>query len=94
MSTVCCTLRTRRLGRLTLLGVVLGAVGAAAMTTGAAQDREMPTGYISGIVESSAGAEAGVWVIAETQDLATKFVKVVVTDDDGRFALPQVDLAQ
>ena len=50
----------------------------------------MPEGYISGVVESSAGPEAGVWVIAETEELETKFAKVVVTDDDGHFVLPQM----
>ena len=49
--------------------------------------------YISGAVASSAGAEAGVWVIAETTDLPTPFVKIVVTDDDGRFVIPELPMA-
>ena len=52
-----------------------------------------PEGYISGVVESSQGLEAGVWVIAETSELQTKFVKIVVTADDGRFVLPQLPRA-
>ena len=52
--------------------------------------RAMPEGYISGVVESSHGPEAGVWVIAETDELETKFVKIVVTDDRGRFVLPEL----
>src|ERR1700722_1343681 len=40
--------------------------------------------YISGVVTSSKGPEAGVWVIAETTDLPTKFAKIVVTNDEGR----------
>ena len=36
---------------------------------------------IGGVVTGPSGPEAGVWVIAETNDLATKFAKVVVTDD-------------
>lgn len=47
-------------------------------------------GYISGTVESNNGPERGVWVIAETNDLPTKFVKIVVTNDDGRFVLPEL----
>ena len=47
-------------------------------------------GYISGVVESSAGPEAGVWVIAETEELETKFAKIVVTDDSGHFVLPEL----
>ena len=38
-------------------------------------------GYISGTVTSEKGPEAGVWVIAETNDLQTKMIKTVVTDD-------------
>lgn len=45
---------------------------------------------IGGVVTGSAGPEAGVWVIAETDDLATKFRKIVVTDDLGRFVLPDL----
>ena len=39
------------------------------------------------------GPEAGVWVIAETTDLPTKFVKIVVTDDRGRYLLPDLPKA-
>jgi hypothetical protein len=46
--------------------------------------------YIEGVVTSSNGPEAGVWVIAETTDLPTKYAKVVVTDDRGRYVLPQL----
>ena len=49
--------------------------------------------YISGAVTSSKGAEAGVWVVAETTDLPTKYVKIVVTDDRGRYVLPQLPMA-
>ena len=45
---------------------------------------------IAGVVTSGDGAEAGVWVIAETDDLATRFIKIVVTDDDGRFLIPEL----
>src|ERR1043166_8186971 len=40
---------------------------------------------IGGVVTGSGGPEAGVWVIAETTDLPTKFAKIVVTDDQGRY---------
>jgi hypothetical protein len=43
---------------------------------------------IGGTVTGAKGPEAGVWVIAETRDLPTRFVKIVVTDDAGRFMLP------
>ena len=48
---------------------------------------------IGGVVRSSAGPEAGVWVIAETNDLPTKFRRIVVTDDRGRYVLPDLPAA-
>jgi hypothetical protein len=45
---------------------------------------------IGGVVTSSNGPEAGVWVIAETTDLPAKFVRIVVTDDQGRYVLPDL----
>src|SRR5213595_3202034 len=45
---------------------------------------------IGGVVTSAKGPEAGVWVIAETTDLPTKFVKIVVTDDRGRYVVPDL----
>ena len=47
-------------------------------------------GVISGVVDGRNGPEAGVWVIAETDDRGTGFVKIVVSDEDGRFVLPQL----
>src|SRR4029077_19513329 len=43
--------------------------------------------HAPGVVSGPSGPEAGVWVIAETSDLATRFVKIVVTDDQGRYLL-------
>ena len=48
---------------------------------------------IGGVVTGPSGPEAGVWVIAETSELATKFVKIVVTDDQGRYLLPDLPKA-
>jgi hypothetical protein len=48
---------------------------------------------LGGVVTGSAGPEAGVWVIAETGDLPTKFTKIVVTDDLGRFVIPDLPKA-
>ena len=45
---------------------------------------------IAGVVASAAGPEAGVWVIAETADLGTRFVRIVVTDDEGRYLIPDL----
>src|SRR3990167_9164522 len=48
---------------------------------------------IGGVVTSANGPEAGVWVIAETTDLSTKFARIVVTDDLGRYVLPDLPRA-
>jgi hypothetical protein len=45
---------------------------------------------IGGTVTGPNGPEAGVWVIAEAKGLPTKFVKIVVTDDQGRYAIPDL----
>ena len=48
---------------------------------------------IGGVVSSSKGPEAGVWVIAETADLPTKFIKIAVTDAQGRYVVPDLPKA-
>ena len=80
--------------RILVLGAALGGlVGAASMRSLGAQQGRRPAsaqGYITGVVRSDSGPEAGVWVIAETKDLPTAFTKIVVTDDRGRFMLPEL----
>jgi hypothetical protein len=49
---------------------------------------------IGGTVTSAQGGEAGVWVIAETTDLPTKFAKIVGTDDAGRYVIPDLPRAK
>jgi len=48
---------------------------------------------IGGVVTGPNGPEGGVWVIAETTDLPTRLVKIVVTDDLGRYVLPDLPAA-
>src|SRR6202050_2969272 len=48
---------------------------------------------IGGVVASSEGPEAGVWVVAETTDLPTRYIKEVVTDDRGRYVIPELPKA-
>ena len=48
---------------------------------------------LGGVVTSTKGPEAGVWVIAETTDLPTTFVRIVVTDDRGRYVVPDLPKA-
>ena len=49
---------------------------------------------IGGVVASAKGPEAGVWVIAETTDLPTRYIKEVVTDDRGRYLVPDLPKAK
>ncbi len=49
---------------------------------------------IGGVVSSSTGPEAGVWVIAETTELPTHYIKEVVTDDQGRYLIPDLPRAK
>src|SRR6202790_3142680 len=49
---------------------------------------------IGGVVSSSEGPEAGVWVIAETTALPTRYIKEVVTDDRGRYLIPDLPKAK
>ena len=48
---------------------------------------------IGGVVTGPQGPEAGVWVIAETTDLPTRYIKSVVTDDQGRYVIPDLPVA-
>jgi len=48
---------------------------------------------LGGVVTSTQGREAGVWVIAETTGLPTKYTKIVVTDDQGRYLIPDLPSA-
>jgi len=48
---------------------------------------------IGGVVTGPNGPEAGVWVIAETTDLPTRFARIVVTDDRGRYVVPDLPKA-
>ncbi|HJL60686.1 MAG TPA: hypothetical protein QF517_01925 [Pseudomonadales bacterium] len=51
-------------------------------------------GDISGVVRGEVGGEAGVWVIAETTDLNTTYRKIVVTNDEGEFLVPDLPKAK
>jgi hypothetical protein len=55
---------------------------------------EIDADDIGGVVSGPAGPEAGVWVIAETIDLPTRFARTVVTDDQGRYAVPDLPRAR
>lgn len=71
-----------------LAGTLLWSLGAAA--AGAAP----APGDLAGVVSGSTGPEAGAWVIAETTDLPTRYTKIVVTDDQGRYLIPDLPAAR
>jgi hypothetical protein len=73
--------------RTSFWGLVPATVVAIVMSVGA-QTRANDS--IGGTVQSASGPEAGVWVIAETKDLLTNYIKIVVTDDRGRFVVPDL----
>jgi hypothetical protein len=76
--------------RIILLGLS-AFLAASLFSTSATQ---MKNDVIVGTVTSSAGPEAGVWVIAETTDLPTRYIKEVVTDDQGRYLVPGLPQAR
>ena len=78
-------------GRVALIALIAGAT--ANHSSALQSQRAAPPGYITGVVRSSQGPEAGVWVIAETKELPTNFIKIVVTDDQGRFMVPELPAA-
>jgi len=91
-------MKNRRLLYLGLLAlVVVVELGAAAVRMSGQQKNaaavRIDNDDIGGVVTSANGLEAGVWVIAETTDLPTKYAKIVVTDDQGRYVLPDLPKA-
>src|SRR6202790_3999803 len=86
--------RTLYPGMVIVLGVLLAAT-LAGVRAGQLKSEPVRIGNadLGGVVSSPNGPEAGVWVIAETTDLPTKFVKIVVTDDQGRYVLPDLPKA-
>ena len=78
-----------------LLAVVFLSVLTFTLSTSSQAQQGVDVGVteIGGVVTSSKGPEAGVWVIAETTDLPTKFARIVVTDDKGRYLIPDLPTA-
>ena len=81
---------------LSAAAVVLAAVMAGVPSQPGAQTQAVAidSDDIGGVVTGPKGPEAGVWVIAETTDLPTKYAKIVVTDDQGRYLIPDLPKAK
>lgn len=78
---------------LSMIAVGIVALAAVIAVVGCGSDDEAgaDSGFIEGTVTSGdAKPEAGVWVIAETESLPTNYRKIVVTNDDGKFVLPEL----
>lgn len=89
---------TRRTLRGALIGMGLAILAAVWLakpvaTQQATRGVAVDTDDLGGVVSSSKGPEAGVWVIAETKALPTPYRKIVVTDEAGRYLLPDLPAA-
>ena len=77
--------------------VTLAVLAVAVVVLHACQPRgaavPMDSDDIAGVVTGPNGPEAGVWVIAETRDLPTRHIKIVVTNDEGRYLVPDLPQA-
>src|SRR5512137_1676709 len=73
-----------------LPAAILAALLATSPMAAPVQPVTVGAGEIGGVVTGPNGPEAGVWVIAETTDLPTRFAKVVVTDGQGRYLIPDM----
>ena len=78
------------LGFAAIQAVVQGQAGG---RQGATDTIPLDSDDIAGVVTGPKGPEAGVWVIAETTGLPTKFARIVVTDDRGRYLIPDLPSA-
>jgi hypothetical protein len=85
-------MNTQKLSR--RIGALLVLLACAGGGQAAAGDAQPAADEIRGKVTSAHGAEAGVWVIAETQDFQTRFAKIVVTDEAGQYLIPQLPKAK
>ena len=92
-------MNTKRRLYLSVAAIMLAGLLAAAPAPLRAQQSAAPgvgvgATDLGGVVTGPRGPEAGVWVIAETTDLPTKFAKMVVTDDQGRYVIPDLPKAK
>ena len=80
----------RRPFTVSCLATLLAACGGGGSRRRSATTVAIDNDDIGGTVNGPAGPEAGVWVIAETEDFDTRYAKIVVTDDQGRYVVPDL----
>ena len=85
--------RTLRTGVVIALTALLAVMLAGLAAAQSSETVRVGNADLGGVVTSAKGPEAGVWVIAEATDLPTKMVKIVVTDDQGRYLVPELPKA-
>ncbi len=87
----------RNVFSLSFIGTVIAVLVVSVVTLASGQATSgtvpMDSDDIAGVVTGPGGPEAGVWVIAETRDLPTRHIKIVVTDDTGRYLIPDLPQA-
>jgi len=76
------------------VGMALLAVAIAGAPSTPAAQVAIDGDDIGGVVRGPGGPEAGVWIIAETSDLPTKFARIVVSDEEGRYVIPDLPKAK
>jgi hypothetical protein len=76
-----------------IVGLLLAASAGQALAQKGRAAVQIDKDDIGGVVTGPKGPEAGVWVIAETTELPTKFARIVVTDDRGRYVIPDLPTA-
>ena len=76
-----------------LATILLSSLGIVISGQGGGKPAAIDNDDIGGVVTGTRGPEAGVWVIAETRTLPTRFIRSVVTDDQGRFVVPDLPKA-
>ena len=87
-------MKTTRMTQAVLVAAVCAlTIGAAGARQGSTATVAVDGDDIGGVVTGPKGPEAGVWVIAETTELPTRFVRIVVTDDRGRYLVPDLPKA-
>src|SRR3981189_3977934 len=84
---------TKALARLTIFAGLMALPNAIPTAVYAQQAVTVGATDLGGTVGGASGPEAGVWVIAETTELPTKFARIVVTDDQGRYLVPDLPAA-
>jgi hypothetical protein len=87
-------MKTTRLLQAAVIAATCAALmGVTATRQGPTAAVAMDNDDIGGVVTGPKGPEMGVWVIAETTELPTRFVRIVVTDDRGRYLVPDLPKA-